>query len=65
MSLVILEVLVFAMVYSANQRRKLWPRAKTTRGASASRLQARAPGRPVLPFGDVEGSNLRTRDGAV
>ena len=40
--------------------------AKSQDDARRERLtQARAPGRPVLPFGDVEGSNLRTRDGAV
>ena len=53
--------------YSANlQPDEFCQRAKSQDDARRERLtQARAPGRPVLPFGDVEGSNLRTRDGAV
>ena len=41
--------------------------AKSQDDARRERLDAsaRAPGRPVLPFGDVEGWNLRTRNGAV
>jgi len=53
--------------YSANLHPdEFCQRAKSQDDARRERLtQARAPGRPVLPFGDVEGSNLRTRDGAV
>ena len=59
--LVIKEVVVFAMrgVFSE-------PLPKTcAKSQDDARRERFTPGRPVLPFGDVEGSNLRTRDGAV
>ena len=53
-------------VFSDLQADEFCQPAKSQDDARRERLtQARAPGRPVLPFGDVEGSNLRTRDGAV
>ena len=64
MSLVILQAVVFAGGYSANDARKVLQEPRR-RAALAPHASARAPGRPVLPFGDVEGWNLRTRNGAV